>query len=449
MPQHTTVILSGVLAFAITLAGTATLTLPGVSSLARAEQPAEVLSFKVRADVLHRELSPDFCWFHPRAAALPGHGKDGQPAVVVTLQKHLAADDHYSGGFFMRTDDLGKTWSGPTEVPELAWRKGPEGLTIAVANGTPGWHAPSGRMIAIGGKILYTAAGDYASLEKLPRSYEVSYATYDPAADKWTPWRELEMPETDGKFRRVGCGCSQWLVQSDGTLLVPVEFQPAIGADYQATVLHCGFDGREMKYLGHGDELAIIGGRGFVEPSLAFFQGKYYLTLRNDARAYATTSDDGLHFAPVKPWTFDDGQDLGSYNTQAHWLAHSDGLFLSYTRRGANNDHIARNRAPIFVAQVDPVKLQVLRKTEQILLPERGVMLGNFGAAAITPNESWVTDAEFISRLVDPQAGTRPHARGADGTVWLGRVLWSKPNKMYGNQEKALERLAVLGRQAE
>ena len=285
-------------------------------------------------------------------------------------------------------------------------------------------------MLAIGAKILYTATGDYASLEKQPRSYETSYATYDPQANDWTTWRELEMPDTDGKFRRVGSGCSQWLVQADGTLLVPVSFQPAPGGDYQSTVLHCTFDGREMKYLEHGDELAIVGGRGFAEPSLACFQGSYYLTLRNDARGYVTKSNDGLHFAPVRPWTFDDGQDLGSYNTQAHWLAHGDGLFLTYTRRGANNDHIPRNRAPLFIAQVDSEKLQVIRATEKILLPERGVMLGNFGAAAITPNESWVTDAEFISRLVDPLAGTRPHRRGADGTVWLGRVKWSKPNRL-------------------
>ena len=57
-------------------------------------------------------------------------------------------------------------------------------------------------------------------------------------------------------------------------------------------------------------------------------------------------------------------------------------------------------------------------------------MLGNFGASAITANESWVTDAEFISRLVDPNAGTRPHPKGADGTVWVGRVKWSKPNPL-------------------
>ena len=178
----------------------------------------------------------------------------------------------------------------------------------------------------------------------------------------------------------------------------------------------------ELKYLTHGDGLTTPGGRGFYEPSLTRFQDKYYLTLRHDTAAFVTKSDDGLHFEPVRKWTFDDDEDLGSYNTQAHWLSHSDGLFLTYTRRGANNDHIMRNRAPIFIAQVDPDTLQVLRRTEQVLLPERGVMLGNFGAATISARESWVTDAEFI-------VSDKRHPKGADGAVWLGRVMWSKPNQ--------------------
>jgi len=49
------------------------------------------------------------------------------------------------------------------------------------------------------------------------------------------------------------------------------------------------------------------------------------------------------------------------------------------------------------MAQVDPEKLQVIRRTEQELIPERGVMLGNFGAAAVDENETWVTDSEFIT----------------------------------------------------
>lgn len=390
-------------------------TLSSACSASRADSPP-LVPFDVNAEVVHKELNPEFCWFHPRVAAIPNAGKDGRPAVVMTIQKQLSASDHYSGLYFLRTDDLGHSWTGPTEIPELAWQTGEDGETIAVCDVTPGWHAPSKKMLAIGIKLRYSQDG--SQLVDKPRSHECAYATYDPESRKWIGWKMLAMPETDGKFFLVAPGCVQWLVNADGTILLPTYFKGQTGDDYIATVLHCSFDGQELKYLTHGDELAIQGGRGFCEPSLTLHQGTYFLTLRNDSAAYVTTSTDGLHYRPVKKWTFDDGQDLGSYNTQAHWLAHGDGLFLTYTRRGANNDHILRNRAPIFIAQVDPKKLQVMRKTERALLPERGVMLGNFGAAEITPDESWVTDAEYIHSAT-------PHPKGGDGSTWLGRVRWS------------------------
>lgn len=381
---------------------------------------AERLEFQVQTDVAYQELNPGFCWFHPRVAALPGFGNGGRPAVIMTIQKHLAASDHYSGLCFLRTDDLGKTWTRPTEIPELAWRIEPDGGMISVADVTPGWHAPSGKMLAVGIKVRYSPTGE--QLLDAPRSHECAYATFDPKSNRWSKWKMLDMPERDAKFFLVSPGCVQWLVKPDGTILLPTYFKGRTGADYSATVLHCQFDGETLKYLEHGDELAIKGGRGFVEPSLAQYRGRYYLTLRNDARAYVTTSEDGLKFSPYRPWTFDDDQELGSYNTQAHWLVHSEGLFLCYTRRGADNDHIPRNRAPLFLAQVDPEKLHVLRETERVLIPERGVMLGNFGAAAITPEESWVTDAEYIM-------GDKPHPRGADGSTFVAKVRWSRPSR--------------------
>jgi len=76
----------------------------GSGNLAPAAEPAR-RAFDVAAEPAIRELSPEFCWFHPRAAAIPAAGKDGKPAVVMTLMKHLAADDHYSGLYFLRTDD--------------------------------------------------------------------------------------------------------------------------------------------------------------------------------------------------------------------------------------------------------------------------------------------------------------------------------------------------------
>lgn len=379
------------------------------------------LGFRVQLDVVKQELDPAFCWFHPRVAALPGFGNEGQPAVIMTLQKHLIVSDHYSGLYFMRTDDLGKTWSGPDEIPELAWQKSGQDETIAVCDVTPGWHEPSRRMIAIGTKLRYDAKG--AHLLDKPRSHECAYAIFDPEKGSWTSWNMLAMPETDGKFFLVAPGCVQWLVQRDGTILLPIYFKGATGNDYTVTVLRCSFDGREMKLLEQGAELTVPGGRGLCEPSLAAFDGRYFLTMRNDARGYVTTSDDGLAWAPMQPWRFDDGGDLGSYNTQQHWLVHSDGLFLSYTRRGANNDHIPRNRAPIFLAQVDPATLRVMRSTEQAIIPERGAMLGNFGTARINEGESWVTDSEFIN-------DGRAHPRGANGTTFAARVRWSKPNKL-------------------
>ena len=356
---------------------------------------APVLPFDVKAEPVFKELTPAFCWFHPRIAPLPGFGEAGRPAVVMTIQKHLSADDHYSGMYFLRTDDLGKTWTRPTEIPELAWQTGENDETIAVCDVTPGWHSRSGKLIAIGTKLRYSRQG--AQLLDKPRSHECAYATYDPKSQQWTKWKMLAMPETDGKFFLVAPGCVQWRMKDDGSLLLPIYFKGPTGSDYIVTVLHCSFDGQELKLLEQGSELATPGGRGFAEPSLVRYREKYFLTLRNDAAAFVTTSTDGLHFEPVKKWTFDDGQDLGSYNTQA--------------------------RAPIFVAQVDPENLQVLRKTEKALLPERGVMLGNFGATEISPDESWVTDSEYIL------TGT-PHAKGADGTTWLGRVQWSKPNQL-------------------
>lgn len=389
----------------------------------RAEQPS-LLPFTTKAEAVFKQLSPDFCWFHPRVAALPGHGQSGQPAVIMTIQKHLQADDHYSGLYVMRTDDLGTTWSGPMEIPELAWRKEPgnDKVDLSVADVTPQWHRTTKKLIAIGIQVRYSEKG--VALLDRPRSYDFAYTVFDPATDKWNVWRNIDnVPEPEGKLHTLAPGCVQWLVQDDGTLLVPVYIKDPQGDDYQVTVLHCRFDGERISYVAHGDVLRIDGGRGFVEPSLASYQGKYYLTLRNDANAYVAVSDDGLKYGPPRAWSFDDGHDLGSYNTQAHWLVHSGGLFLAYTRRGANNDHITRNRAPLFVAQVDPEKLQVIRKTEQSLLPERGVMLGNFGAAAITPQESWVTDSEFL-------VSAKPHEKGADGTTWLGRVKWSQPNQL-------------------
>lgn len=69
-------------------------------------------------------------------------------------------------------------------------------------------------------------------------------------------------------------------------------------------------------------------------------------------------------------------------------MTHRDALFLVYTRRGAGNDHVFRNRAPLFIAQVDPERLVVMRATERLLVPEHAARLGNFGVTEISEDET-------------------------------------------------------------
>jgi hypothetical protein len=191
------------------------------------------------------------------------------------------------------------------------------------------------------------------------------------------------------------------------------------------TVLQVTFDGRTLHYRGPSNELGLDDGRGLYEPSITRFGDEYFLTLRNDTRGYVARSRDGLTYDPPRPWTFDDGSDLGNYNTQQHWLTHPRGLFLVYTRRNANNDHVFRHRAPLFIAQVDPERLCVTRETERVLIPNRGARLCNFGVTEISPAETWVTVAEWMQTTdPDPHNCRRCEQYGSDNTVWAARIRW-------------------------
>ncbi len=359
-------------------------------------------------------------WFHPRAAAIPGADEATSPTVVLTLQKHLQISDHYSGLYFMLTRDLGRTWTPPTLPRELDWARDGN-VNIAVADVTPCWAPAARRVIAIGAQVRYSADGE--QLEDQPRAHQTAYALFDPVTESWTPWRRLAMPQ-DEAFAFARCACAQYLCEPDQSaadepgdrFLLPLYIAKSASMPFEVTVACCRLVGDELKFVQHGNILRLPIVRGLCEPSLIRFAGRYYLTLRNDLAGYVTVSDEGLDYAAIKPWQFDDGQELGSYNTQQHWLAHGDGLFLVYTRRGADNDHIMRHRAPLFIAQVDPQELCVVRATERVLVPERGATLGNFGAAAVTGNESWVTVAEGIW---DDKA----RQRGAQGALFLARLV--------------------------
>ena len=379
------------------------------------------LDFTVKLETVMKHDDGQFLWFHPRVAAVPARAQAG-PEVVMTIQKHLKISDYYSGLHVMTRAHLDAPWIGPVLPPELDWRQQPDGVTISVADVTPGWHAPTARLLALGCQVRYGKKGE--QLDDVARAHQTVYAVFDPKRKRWLPWQVLELPAAD-HFNFARNACSQWLVRADGRLLVPLYIGRNSREPFRTTVTECSFDGTKLTYVRHGSILQLNVARGLYEPSLIAFRGRYFLTLRNDERGYVSVSNDGLQFAEPKPWRFDDGAELGSYNTQQHWLAHSDGLFLVYTRRGAGNDHIVRHRAPLFMAQVDPATLQVIRHTEKVVVPERGAELGNFGAAAINEAESWITVSEGMF-MKDSRE------RGAEGATFVARVIWSQPNRLVG-----------------
>jgi hypothetical protein len=375
----------------------------------------ETLAYSVSVQTVLEHDDGEWLWFHPRTTTL------SKPSdMVMTIQKHLQKSDHYSGLHAMYSRDGGATWTEPVLPPVLEWTTEDDGTTVGVCDVTPGWHAPTGKLVAVGVKVRYQEG---LHVYDKPQSHAAAYTIFDPETRAWAEWKFVDMPDPTGTFYITMPGCTQWLVAEDGDLLVPIYFREGDVKTHKATVMRCGFDGSTLTYKSHGDELSLELVRGLVEPSLTRHKNRYYLTIRNDERAYVTASEDGISYAPIKPWIFDDGEELGSYNTQQHWITHSDSLFLVYTRRGAENDHIMRNRAPLFMAQVDPEKLQVIRATERILIPERGAALGNFGAVTVSPTESWVTVSEGIWN-------DAMRSKGATGATFIARIKWDVPNRL-------------------
>ena len=377
--------------------------------------------YRLTRDVPARLYDGKRCWCHPRAGIVPGGGSQGQPRVVMTMNTlHLSGSDVFKAMHSLRTDDLGGQWTKPEEQSNLAVRyETIDGVRrpVAVSDFWPTWHAKSQRLLGTGHTVAYTPDWKVRN----PRPRHTSYAVYDAEAGGWQPWKKVEMPE-GGRFRDCGAGSVQRWDLPDGRILLPMYSRPP-GKNSGVLVSACAFDGETLRVVEYGEELRVDNKtRGLHEPSIVEFDGEYLLTMRNDKTAYVTRSTDGLNFRPYEQWRFDDDSLLGSYNTQAHWVRHSDGLFLVYTRRGAKNDHVFRHRAPLFMAEVDPKKLRVIRSTERILVPERGARLGNFGVTTINADETWVTVAEWM----------QPHGvekYGSDGSVYVARIHWTKPNR--------------------
>jgi hypothetical protein len=122
------------------------------------------------------------------------------------------------------------------------------------------------------------------------------------------------------------------------------------------------------------------------------------------------------------------GGDLGHSNNELQGITHSEELFLAPTRRGANNDEIPRDRAPLFMARVDPDTLRIRRGTKRVLLPKvstEGLDLNPrrfemFGLSDVAPEKTVAAEGlagppeEHDSIDIAPTRRSEPNAFGGD-----------------------------------
>jgi hypothetical protein len=363
-------------------------------------------------------------WSQSRAAVIPGN-----PArVIVTTQEIEKLGSHgYRDIYFTETTDGARSWSQPQRIAALQRKTYDDGVERVFGDICPQWHAATGKLL-ITGKTFGFLANPNENKAKDDRSMErVAYAVYSPATKHWSGTKIMAMPEKDRSGHPIlepNAGCHQRVDLPNGEVLLPVRYR----ADpktrvYTTVVARCRFDGETLRYVEHGSEHSVSIPRGLYEPSVCAFKGRFFLTMRGEQNGHVTRGDDGLNYQPAVEWKFDDAQPLLSANAQQHWITHSDGLYLIYSRKGANNDHVFRNRAPLFIAQIDPDKLHVLRATEQILMPETGLDLaGGFAPVNVSAGETWVISSE----MAFPE-----DRRHEPNRVLLAKVIWARPNKLF------------------
>ncbi len=380
-------------------------------------------------------------WFEPHMEVIPA--KKGRPAEIFIRVTLLTGGD-IGPQMFLRSRDAGRTWSNPVLCQN--WYKIPvqDHIFEEPWFGLQ-YHSKTDRLVAICQTHFVRDKDtdvDQKNEEHVLHSGMkgcIGYSLWNPDREDFEPWKRMELP---GNLCLGIYYNGQKHEMEDGTILIPGyycgPFRSGEEESYSAvTVLRCRFDGTDLHYVEHGSVHTVRESAGLHEPSMVCFRGRYFMTVRHNLRAYVAVSEDGLHFGELTPWRFDDGKDLGNYNTQQHWLSHGDGLYLVYNRRNKLEGGVWRSRAPLFMAQVDTEGLCVLRDTEVIVFPEKGARMGNFCIADVSENQTFVVTGEWLQ-------GCFPHSEpgrrffwaeqfGSDsffnymqyiGDLLLARILW-------------------------
>lgn len=372
---------------------------PRTSRIAATGAGSPLGDYSITNSIVHEGEFDEEIFAHSRAALIPGP----QPLLVLTTQKKITRGvDAFYSRYECTSRDMGQTWTDLVEIPATRRAVIDPAGDRAYADSTPQWHAASGIVLSIGVIIPYgmrnpRGAGRTDPEPVFPdfsRPRKTAYMVRHPAG-RWGPVRRLDLP-ADFPAYHAPSSC-QRVDLANGHILQPLHCQP--GQDVKhVRVLELRFDGDRLEYLRQGNEIRLPGSGKAVwlaEPSLVRFQDQYLLTIRNAKAAFVAHSKDGLHFDRPRRWCWDNGEVLDSYATQQHWLRLGGKLFLVYTRCGPASKGIFNSRAPLYLAQVDPQRLCVIRSTERVLFPNQGYPLGNFGITEISNAEALVFTTEW------------------------------------------------------
>ncbi|MCA9033790.1 MAG: exo-alpha-sialidase [Planctomycetaceae bacterium] len=392
---------------------------PGI----RADEASPLIQSISREVVFSNRDGSGTTWFHPRVCMLPQG--NGEPLALMTLQE-IGGSDYFGTVHWSMSRNFGRTWSQPEPISAFAREVvagRTDGLTAGVCDVVPEYHPESDTVLALGHVVFYK--GDYfARKEQLPR-FPV-YATRS-SDGTWSSRRILEWDDPRGAYIYTN-NCGQRITLPNGDIQMSLTFGPQ-ETDRLVAGVRAGYDGQELRIRDVGPPMANPHGRGLLEPSVTKFGNQFWITMRaEDNHGYVSTSNDGLHWDEKQVWIWDDGTTIEMSTTQQHWLTHSDGLYLVYTRKDESNINVIRWRSPLWVAEVDTKKRCLIRSTEQIVLPlagdgiqapEQVALMGNFHVTNAGPHESWITVGEWI------------RAKGNTGDVLLARIRWSRPNKYF------------------
>lgn len=348
--------------------------------------------------------------------ASPRIATDGKTTFLLYHMIKLCGSDVCFGMDITRTDD-GEHFTEPKRMAGLAsvYRDGfriqPDGNLL--------YSRRFGKWFGIGRTTYYQSdlhpvlLGEDKPSGGITVSGDPIFLTFDPETADFTSWEALDFP-----FPYLCATPFSFHELPSGELLIGFYYNtPDMPEFTRLQILRYDVSGDRPRAVGYGAPILNTEiERGLSEPEIVLFRGKYYMTIRSNENAFLAESEDGLNYSEPRLWRFDDGELLGSINTQQHWLKGGDGeLYLTYTRKTPYNDHVIRNRAPIFITRYDADRDCLIRAEEVPLVPELGARLGNFRIVHLSESEKWLVVCEWMQPI-----GCEKY--GSDNSLWLVKL---------------------------